>query len=62
MSEPSAWREAKLHGLTSTFALRAWWTTFAWPTDAHAPLASVSEGWYRYGDSNPGSKVENLVS
>ena len=25
-------------------------------------LASASEGWYRYGESNPGSKVENLVS
>ena len=24
--------------------------------------ARVSVGWYRYGESNPGSKVENLVS
>jgi hypothetical protein len=27
-----------------------------------SPASSLSEGWYRYGDSNPGPVAENHVS
>ena len=55
-----------------------WWTSFArgsqsearlewqregWPAiRSSRGLATASEGWYRYGDSNPGPVAENHVS
>src|SRR5690242_20697465 len=39
------------------------WRRMSLPSVARGVVwASASEGWYRYGESNPGSKVENLVS
>jgi hypothetical protein len=38
-------------------------STFAWLADRSSRTDwQVSEGWYRYGDSNPGPVAENHVS
>ena len=56
-------------GLPSVARVRAEWEStvaraeFTASYGGHPSLASsLSEGWYRYGDSNPGPVAENHVS